>query len=227
MPDISQKVQLSFASSPTITTPFSMITVNLILLVIFGQVDSQQSLLFESSIRLTAFGIMFEPHHAIELLVTIPSTHSALHCAQECNQNRACRTFDHDRLSDVCRLFEGEFSTGTGLTDGTPLSSRIGYIVYTADLFVSHNRTCDQCSQASNRYLQCQNNVCQCLPNTYWDGQMCLNQLFNGSMCNVSWVSCREDFNLTCSSQSNSCVALQAPGKISNESDHCSASFAT
>ena len=184
MGDISQRskilqvVEISFLSSSTVTTSFSMKTEYLILLVIFGQAMSKQSLLFESSVRLTASGTEFQPNHPMEWLVTVPSLPSALHRAQQCNQNRPCRTFDYDRVSGVCRLFEGEFSTGTIMTNGTSSPSRIGYMVYTADLFASYNQTCDQCSEASNRYLQCLNNVCQCLPNTYWDGQMCLNQLF-------------------------------------------------
>ena len=191
-----------------------MIAKHLIVTIIIGHAAAQESLLFASFMRFTGFGTMFQPRHPIEWLLTIPNVPAVLRCAKECNQIRLCRTFDYDRQSCVCRLFEGEFSTGTSLMNGTSVSSRIGYIDYTANLFASFNQTCDQCSNANNRYLQCTNNVCQCLPNTYWDGQMCSNQLFNGSICASSSASCRQDLNLTCSTQTNRCVALQLLGTI-------------
>ena len=137
-----------------------------------------------------------------------------MRCAMQCNQNRQCRTFDYDQLSLICRLFEGEFSTGTVLNNPTSLSSsRIGGILYdttdTLQQYSSYNQSCDQCGIGVNRYLQCINNTCQCPPHTYWNGQMCLNQVYNGSQCNYS-SACRQDFNLTCSNQTNTCIGPKA-----------------
>ena len=125
-------------------------------------------------------------------------------CAMQCNQNRRCRTFDYDQSSLVCRLFEGEVSTGTVLNNSTLSSSRVGSIRYTStdvlQQYSAYNQSCDQCGIGVNRYLQCINNSCRCPPNTYWNGQMCLNQLYNGSTCNYP-SDCRQDLNLTCSNE--------------------------
>jgi hypothetical protein len=192
------------------------------LLVIFFLVyplsNQQQNLFFESSIRLTSFGTKFQPRNPIELLNTFSSIRSLLRCTMMCNQNRQCRTFDHDQSSLICRLFEGEFSTGT-ILNSTSLTSRIGAIGYNTtiapQLYSSYNKTCDQCSTGGNRYLQCINNTCQCPMHTYWNGQMCSNQLYNGSNCSSSMSSCRQDLNLTCSNQTNSCIVPRiVPGEI-------------
>lgn len=173
--------------------------------------NQQRNLCFESSIRLTPIGSKFQPKDSIELLGTLSNTPSIMQCAINCNQNRQCRTFDYDQSSLICRLFEGEFSTGSTLSDSISLRSTIGAIIYdvtvTPQLYTSYNQTCDQCSTDRNRYLECINNTCQCPVHTYWSGQMCLNQLYNGSNCSSSIASCRQDLNLTCSNQTNSCIA--------------------
>ena len=190
----------------------------LMLFFIIPASHQQQSQLFESSIQLTAFGTAFQPRNPIELLGTLSNVRSLLQCAMQCNQNRQCRTFDYDGSSLVCRQFEGELSTGTVLNNSTLLSSRIGSIVYnTSDalqLYASYNQTCDRCGVGINRYLQCINNTCQCPSNTYWNGQMCSNHLYNGSNCNYS-SACRQDLNLTCSSQTNTCIVSTVAGTVS------------
>jgi hypothetical protein len=177
----------------------------------------QQNPIFESSIHLTPFGTLFQPQNSIELLGTFSSITSLLRCTMLCNQNRQCRTFDYDQLSLICRLFEGELSTGTILINSTSLTSRIGAVIYNtiiAQQFYSlYNQTCNQCSIDGNRYLQCINNACQCPTHTYWNGQICLNQLYNGSNCSSFLTSsCRQDLNLICSSQTNLC---SVPGTAS------------
>lgn len=177
----------------------------------------QQSHMFESSIQLTEFGAAFQPRHPIELLGIFPDVRSQLRCAMLCNQNRRCRTFDYDRSSLVCRQFEGEVSTGTVLNNATFSSSIVGSIIYsttdTLHSYASYNQTCDRCGPGINRYLQCLNNLCQCPPNTYWNGQVCLNQLYNGSSCNYS-SQCRQDLNLTCSNQTKICTIPAVQGKV-------------
>jgi hypothetical protein len=116
------------------------------------------------------------------------------------NQNRQCRTFDYDQSSLICRLFEGELSTGTILNNSTFLTSRIGTINYnniiSSQLYSSYNQTCNQCNIGGNRYLEFLNNTCQCPIHTVSNGQMCMNQLYNGSNCSFSTSSCRQDLNL-------------------------------
>ena len=179
----------------------------------------QQSQSFESSIRLTAFGTAFQPQNSVELLGTFSNVRSLLQCAMQCNQNRQCRTFDYDRLSLVCRQFEGDISTGTILSNSTALSSsRIGGIRYNTTnvlaQYSSYNQTCDQCGIGVNRYLQCINNTCQCPPHTYRNGQMCWNQVYNGSYC-TSPLACRNDFNLTCFNQTSTCISSTIAGTVS------------
>ena len=147
--------------------------------------------------------------HPIEFLSTISNVESLIQCVMQCNLNRRCRTCDYDESSLVCRLFEGEFSTGTVLNNQTLSSSRVIGILYdttdTHQSYSAYNETCDQCGMGINRYLQCINNSCQCPPNTYWNGRMCLNQQYNGSACNYP-SDCRQDLNLTCSNQTRTCI---------------------
>ena len=187
-----------------------------ILLLFFLPHVSNQQRSFESTIQLTAFGTQFQPRSAIEQLATFASIRSILRCAMQCNQNRQCRTFDYDSSSLDCRLFEGDISTGTVLNHSIPSSSRIGSIrLSTPDAleqYASHNQTCDRCGLGVNRYLQCTSDRCQCPVHTYWNGQICSNQLYNGSACNSS-SECRQDLNLTCSSTTKTCT-LDTPGGI-------------
>ena len=192
-----------------------------LLLILFFAIPAshqQQSPGFESSMRLTAFGTAFQPRNPIELLGIFPNIRSLLQCAMYCNQNCRCRTFDYDKSSLVCRLFEGEVSTGTVLNNSTLSSSRVGSVRYsttdTLQSYSSYNQSCDQCGLGMNRYLQCINNSCRCPPNTYWNGQICLNQLYNGSSCNYS-SDCRQDLNLTCSNQTKTCIFPGEQGNIS------------
>jgi hypothetical protein len=182
----------------------------IILLSVYLPSNQQQNLAFQSFIQLTPFGTKFQPRNSIELLDTYTNIRSLLQCSMPCNQNRQCRTFDYDQSTLICRLFEGEFSTGTILYNSTSLTSRIGAIIYNTtiipDLYSSYNRTCNQCSTDENRYLQCINGTCQCPIHTYWNSQICSNQLYNGSNCSSWTLSCRQDLNLTCSTRTNSCV---------------------
>ena len=179
----------------------------------------QQTHIFESSIRLTAFDTVFQPRNPIELLGIFPNVRSHLRYAMHCNQSCRCRTFDYDQSSLVCRQFEGEFSTGTVLNNSTSSSpSRVGSIRYTTtdvlQQYSAYTQSCGQCGIDVNRHLQCINNSCRCPPNTYWNGQICLNQLYNGSSCNCS-SECRQDLNLTCSNQTKTCIVPRVEGNVS------------
>jgi hypothetical protein len=87
--------QNSFPYSVTRTTVARMITKQLIVtIIIVGHAATQQALLFESFMRLTAVGTLFQPQHSIEWLRTMSNVRSVFHCAKQSNQNRLCRTFD-------------------------------------------------------------------------------------------------------------------------------------
>ena len=189
----------------------------LLLTFSFVCLSSQENqLIFQSSIDLTQLETAFLPRNAIELIGVFHSVRSLIRCTMQCNQNRRCRTFDYDSSSLVCRLFEGQFSTGTVLHNETLPSSRIGAILFNTDakIYSSYNQTCDQCNMGSNRYLECINGSCQCPLNNFWNGETCLNQLYDGSNCNFSLPSCRQDFNLSCSSATNTCEVTQFIGMI-------------
>ena len=212
----------SFARVPSThkTRSLMMETESLLLIVFCICLSPQETqLMFQSSITLTPFGTAFLPCNPIELISTFYSVRSLLRCTMRCNQNRRCRTFDYDSSLFVCRLFEGQFSTGTVVHNQTLSSSRIGAILIDVktDTFASYNRTCEQCGVNGNRYLECVNGVCQCPVNNYWNGQACVNQLYNGSSCNYSFASCRHDLNLTCSNITSTCLPPQPIGRWLSE----------
>ncbi|CAF1450480.1 unnamed protein product [Didymodactylos carnosus] len=162
---------------------------------------------FQSFIHLDDLGTSFAPADPIELINTI-SVSSKIGCAQACNLNSLCRTFDYDTLSKRCRLFEGEITTGK-VNKSAAIPSRVSSIAYTQQLYLAYNQTCDQCQ--INRYLLCINQTCHCPPHTYWNAWMCLNQGYNGSLCkNDEW--CRTDKHITCSS-SNLCGECMATAR--------------
>ena len=187
-------------------------------LLIYSSSHQELSATFQSLTDLTPFGTAFQPRQQIELLGTFANIQSLTICLIHCHQNRQCRTFDYDESSRICRLFEGDFSTGTVTANSNLSSSRVGAILYntahTAQSYLLYNETCDQCSTNTNRYLQCRNNTCQCPENTYWNGQVCLNQLYNGSNCSHGWSSCREDLNITCSHRTDTCVRSGVSGEV-------------
>ena len=156
-------------------------TLLLMLCCIILTLPSMHSQLFESSIELTAFGTAFQPRDVTELLETYSNIQRLVQCAVRCNQNRQCRTFDYDVSSLVCRLFEGDISTGTVLNISVPSPSRIASIrsntTKALQQYLSYNQSWEQCGMGINRYLQCNNNACQCPIHTYWTGRLCLNQL--------------------------------------------------
>ena len=194
-----------------------------ILFSIYLLSNQQQNHIFQSSLYLTPFGTQFQSSNAIELLGILPNIRSILRCTMMCNQNRQCRTFDYDQSSLICRLFEGELSSGTIVYNSIPITSRIGAINYNTaiipTLYSAYNQTCDQCTVGGNRYLECINNRCQCPINTYWNSQMCANQVFNGSNCS-SVSTCRQDLNLTCYSPTSTCTFIGAIPSMLANTDH-------
>lgn len=151
---------------------------------------------FESDISLSDTGTTFIPKYSFESTLATVNVPSQLRCGQQCNQNILCRIFIYEKIIvNNCRLYQSDLSSGNITSTGAS-SSRVGIIVYHPLLYADYNQTCDWCQ--FNRYLTCQNATCRCPPPTsYWDGQMCQNQLYYGEACNASsW--CRQDLNLAC-----------------------------
>ncbi|CAF1079416.1 unnamed protein product [Didymodactylos carnosus] len=159
-------------------------------LILLSSVSSQ--FIRESDIEFTSVGIKFQPQNPSEFLSTL-FVGSLLTCSQSCNLNRQCRTFNYDSLTLQCKLYKSDYTTGT--IASASLSSRVGALAYRPSYYFNYNQTCGLCEQY--RYLICSNGTCQCPLGTFWNGQICLNLLYNGSQCRMdSW--CRQDLNLTC-----------------------------
>lgn len=150
---------------------------------------------YQSTIELSDRGTTFIPQVSFELPLQNYIVRSLMQCAQQCNQNVLCRVFVYDEITLDCQLYQSDLSSGN-ITSVLQTTSRVGHLRYQSKLYVDYNQTCDRCQV--NRYLICQNARCLCPPpTTYWDGQMCQNQLSYGKTCNSSsW--CRQDWNLSC-----------------------------
>jgi hypothetical protein len=166
------------------------------------------SLIFESSFKVTAFGTVFQARHPSELLLTLSNSQSLMRCLMQCNQNLQCRTINYDQSSQMCQLFAGELSTGTLINNASLPFARVGAVRFNTESvsqsYTSYNQTCDRCTSGKNRYVQCWNSTCQCPSQTFWNGQMCQNKMYNGSSCLVS-TACREDLNFTCFNRTRIC----------------------
>ena len=89
----------------------------------------------------------FQPRNSIEHLQSFSSISTLLICAQNCNLDPRCRTFDYDENSEECRLFEGQFNTGTTIFSNS--RSKVGAILYFEELFDNKfNESCDQCENS-------------------------------------------------------------------------------
>ena len=149
----------------------------------------------ESLITLTDEGTTFITKNSSAMPLKTMSTSLLANCALECNNNIFCRTFIYDEITLSCQLYESDVTDGN-ITSSQSSTSRVRFITYDKQFYVDYNKTCDHCQL--NRYLTCRNNTCQCsLVMTYWDGQICRNQLTNDQSCNSS-LECRQYLNLTC-----------------------------
>jgi hypothetical protein len=121
-----------------------------------------------------------------------------LYCYLQCNQRIDCRTFDFDSSSQQCRLWDGDLTTGSIVASPSKPQSVVGTIQLSSSNYVNiNNQSCNACAQS--RYETCDTNstTCQCPSNTFWNGSMCLAQLFQNQTCSQA-DACRSDLNLTC-----------------------------
>jgi hypothetical protein len=162
------------------------------LCIAFNVLHSQKS----SLIDFHGTGTDFRPANPRELLGIHSSVQSKVDCSFLCNQDPQCRTLVFD--SSICYLYEGSGDTGHVFT-ATSSSSIVGELIYDdINLTSAYNQSCDHCYL--DRYLVCKNDLCQCPPDTFWNGQdKCINQQYvePALTCNSDeW--CRQDMNLTC-----------------------------
>jgi hypothetical protein len=122
----------------------------------------------------------------------------SLYCSLECNKRIDCRTFDFDGQSRQCRLWDGDMTTGSSVLSPSKPQSSVGTIRLSPSIYANtHNQPCDKCAQSRYETCDVNNNTCQCPSNTFWNGSMCLSQLFQNQTCSQV-DTCRSDLNLTC-----------------------------
>ncbi|CAF4222114.1 unnamed protein product, partial [Adineta steineri] len=105
---------------------------------------------------------------------------------------------------ELITTYTGSLDTGI-IVKCSSLTSRVGGLYYYLSLYDVYNQICDPHVLPSNRYLICVNNVWQCPTNTFWNGSMCLNQVYYGDSCTMN-EACRHDIGLQCSSDCQKCL---------------------
>ncbi|UJR14432.1 hypothetical protein I4U23_001429 [Adineta vaga] len=165
---------------------------------IYGQI-------FQSIMSFEATATEFLPANSIELITMYDDISSFTSCYIRCSMNPLCRLFVSDTSwSYVCRLYQGSIDTGS-LIISISSTSRVGILHYDASWYEAYNQICHSNSISSNRYLTCINNRLQCPMNTYWNGSMCLNQVYYLDLCSTN-EDCRQDIDLQCSLSCQKCL---------------------
>ena len=140
-------------------------------------------------------GFEFSPVDIQALLVSESTADSKVTCAQSCHSNTFCRVFDFDEQSDRCRIFQGDVVTMGSIAASSSFHSSVGYIELYSEQFAYQGQPCFLCE--GSRYLTCINSICQCQPQTFFDGSICRSQKLLGSAC-INATECRMDLNYTC-----------------------------
>ncbi len=166
----------------------------LLLLGIILRVDG----IYQSMIAFSSMSLEYQPKNAFQLILT-NTAQTKLRCSEICNQMSSCRVFDYDSISQRCRLFEGDLTTGSIISSSSSTSA-VGTVRIGSSLYSSiHGQSCQSCQQ--DRYEACSANTttCQCPLHSYWDGSICALQLFQDDVCSEPDM-CRSDLNLNCGS---------------------------
>mgnify|MGYP001030179915 CR=1 FL=1 len=176
-------------------------------LILFLIISSIRSQIFQSLTRFQAAGTDFVPINSIELIATYTGVSTLLACYEKCHLNPLCRTFVSNISSPfTCRLYESSIDTGGTIVISSSSTSQVGGIHYDPSFYTTYNQPCDpQVSSLSNRYLICQNSTWQCPQSTYWNGSMCVNNVYYQSSCTTD-NDCRQDVQLSCSTSCNKCL---------------------
>ena len=175
------------------------------LLTLLININFVSSQTFQSMIILQDFGTDFIPANPVELIVTYTDLPTLISCHNKCNFNPFCRTF----VSDItwpfgCRLYQGSIDTGTIIVSSSP-TSRVAGLQYDASFYGVYNQLCDPNIPPFDRYLICIDKSWHCPTATYWNGFMCINQVYYQDSCTTNEM-CREDIGLTCSLSCNICL---------------------
>lgn len=162
---------------------------------VFSPLQPQSiSLGWQSSMVWSNSGFEFSPVDIQALLVLEITVDSKVICAQSCHSNTFCRVFDFDEQSDRCRIFQGDVVTMGSIVTSSSFHSSVGYIELYSEQFAYQGQPCFLCE--GSRYLTCINSICQCQPQTFFDGSICRSKLL-GSAC-INATECRMDLNYTC-----------------------------
>lgn len=152
--------------------------------------------IYKSQIVFSPTANEFQPRSSIQLMSVAVVKRRTL-CAAACNEQPSCRTLDYDSASGRCRLFEGDQTTGSIISSAAP-TSIVGTVLISSSQFVyTHNQSCEACQEDRYQYCSPNDNTCQCRPHTYWNGSVCLLQLFENDTC-FQTDTCRSDLNLIC-----------------------------
>jgi len=150
-------------------------------------------------------GTDFIPANPVELIVTYTGISTFISCYYRCNLNLKCRTIVSDTTWPfICRLYEGALDTGT-INFSSPFTSHVGNLLYKASDYADYNQTCNPNSFQLNRFLICNNGLWQCSETTYWNGSICLNDVYYNHSCDTD-DTCRRDVGLLCDPLYNRCV---------------------
>ncbi|UJR18015.1 hypothetical protein I4U23_004916 [Adineta vaga] len=168
------------------------------LLLILNIIDhSLQNQAFQSIITVEQQGTDFIPANPIEFIANYSDRSTLMSCYHLCNRNPLCRTFISDSTYPfACRLYQGTINTGTVVISPS-VTSQVASLHYDASFYTNYNQTCDENAPPVDRYLVCIHELYRCPSGTYWNGKICLNQVYYGNSCS-SVDMCRQDIGLTC-----------------------------
>ncbi len=164
----------------------------LILLITTNTIENE---IFQSLMTLEQIGTDFIPTNPVELIAVYTDQSNLISCYKMCNMNPNCRTF---AIDNVCRLYQGSIDTGTIMVSSS-LTSQVAGLRNDPSFYVNYNQICNPNSLPFDRYLICTDGYLDCPTDTYWNGEMCLNQVYYGNSCNSNEM-CRGDIGLICSS---------------------------
>lgn len=166
------------------------------LTIIFAAVVFPVNGLFSSTIIFSHTGQEFQSRSNLQLIQNTTAQSHVL-CSFACNYHSTCYSFDYDRSSGRCRLFQGDLTTGSIIPSPFP-NSIVGSVVLSSSLFSTvYNESCQMCQESRYHLCSATTNRCECPLDTYWNGAMCFLKLFPNSKCNHI-DACRTDLNLTC-----------------------------
>ena len=155
--------------------------------------------IYQSRIMFSPAAHEFQPRDSIQL-ISVTTARSRTICSAACNEQPICRTFDYDSASTRCRLFEADQTTGSIIPSISSTSIVGNVLISPSQFFHIHNQSCETCQEDRYEYCSINGSTCQCRPHTFWNGSICLLQLFENDTCSQI-DACRSDLNLTCATE--------------------------